>query len=183
MSEIETSMSPARRGGGLSRPAALAVVAAVLGASAVLGRRNAPDPSHPGIRRWYKRLDKPSYTPPDAAFGAVWPVLETGLAVGGYRLLRRPANTPRNVAVGLWLVNTGMVGGWTELFFRRKALGPSAVVSGAMIASGAAYVGAAAKVDRTAAATAVPFVAWLGFATLLAERIWERNRSDGPDRA
>ncbi|MEX6913277.1 tryptophan-rich sensory protein, partial [Pseudomonas aeruginosa] len=90
---------------------------------------------------------------------------------------------PRNLAVGLWLLNTGMVGGWTELFFRRKALGPSAVASGAMIASGAGYVAAAAKVDRTAAATAVPFVAWLGFATLLAERIWERNRSDGPGKA
>ncbi len=171
------------RGGGLSRPAALVVVMGVLGASAVLGRRNAPDPSHPGIRRWYKRLDKPAYTPPDAAFGAVWPVLETGLAVGGYRLLRRPADAPRNLAVGLWLLNTGMVGVWTELFFRRKALGPSAVASAAMIASGAGYVAAAAKVDRTAAATAVPFVAWLGFATVLAERIWERNRSDGPGKA
>jgi benzodiazapine receptor len=164
------------RGNGMSRPAAFATIAAVLGASAVLGRRNAPDPSHPGIRRWYKRLDKPSYTPPDAAFGAVWPILETGLAVGGYRLLRQPAEAPRNLAVGLWLLNTAMVGGWTELFFRKKKLGTSAVASAAMIVSGTGYVAAAAKVDRTAAATAVPFVAWLGFATLLAERIWERNR-------
>jgi benzodiazapine receptor len=171
------------RGNGMSRPAAFATIAAVLGASAVLGRRNAPDPSHPGIRRWYKRLDKPSYTPPDAAFGAVWPILETGLAVGGYRLLRQPAEAPRNLAVGLWLLNTAMVGGWTELFFRKKKLGTSAIASAAMIVSGTGYVAAAAKVDRTAAATAVPFVAWLGFATLLAERIWERNRrtEDGAD--
>jgi benzodiazapine receptor len=53
------------------------------------------------------------------------------------------------------------------------------VVSGAMIVSGAAYVAAAAKADRPAAATAVPFVAWLGFATLLAEQIWERNPGEG----
>ncbi|WP_254602656.1 tryptophan-rich sensory protein, partial [Sphingomonas bacterium] len=57
-------------------------MAVVLGASALLGRRNAPDPSHPAIRRWYARLHKPGFTPPDAAFGAVWPVLETGLAAG-----------------------------------------------------------------------------------------------------
>lgn len=161
---------------GLSRPAAMAIVATILSASAVLGRRNAPDPSHPGIRLWYKRLDKPAYTPPDAVFGAVWPVLEAGLAVGGYRLLRAPAGGPRNLAVGLWLLNTGMIGGWTELFFRRRELGPSAAVSGAMIATGTAYVVAAGRVDRTAAASGAPFVAWLGFATLLAERIWERNR-------
>lgn len=158
---------------------ALGVVAAVLGASALIGRRNAPDPSHPDTRRWYRRLDKPSFTPPDAAFGAVWPVLETGLAIGGYRLLRRPPGATRNAAVGLWLLNTAMVGGWTQLFFREKRLGPSAAASGAMVATGAAYVATAARVDRPAAALAVPFVAWLGFATLLAERIWRDNPDGG----
>ena len=154
---------------------ALGAVGIVLGASAIVGRRNAPDPSHPGIRRWYRRLDKPGFTPPDAAFGAVWPVLETGLAVGGYRLLRRPSAPARNVAVGLWLLNSAMVGGWTQLFFREKRLGASAAASGAMVATGAAYVAIAAEVDKPAAATAVPFVAWLAFATLLAGRIWRDN--------
>lgn len=164
---------------GFSRAAALASVCGVLGLSAVLGRRNAPDRSHPGIRHWYRRLDKPAFTPPDAAFGAVWPVLETGLAVGGYRLLRRPSGGARNAAVGLWLVNTAMVGGWTQLFFREKRLGISAATSGVMFTTGAAYVATAAKVDRSAAALAIPFVAWLGFATLLAERIWRDNPKDG----
>ena len=170
--------SPAVSAKGLSPIPALGAVGVVLGASALIGRRNAPDPSHPGIRRWYRRLDKPGFTPPDAAFGAVWPVLETGLAVGGYRLLRRPSGGARNAAVGLWLLNTAMVGGWTQLFFREKRLGASAAASGAMVVTGAAYVAAAARVDRPAAATAVPFVAWLGFATILAERIWRDNPKD-----
>jgi 2-polyprenyl-6-methoxyphenol hydroxylase-like FAD-dependent oxidoreductase/tryptophan-rich sensory protein len=163
---------------GLSPLLALGAVGVVLGASALVGRRNAPDPSHPGIRRWYRRLDKPGYTPPDATFGAVWPVLETGLAVGGYRLLRQPSGPARNAAVGLWLLNTAMVGGWTQLFFREKRLGASAAASGAMVATGAAYVATAAKVDRPSAAAAAPFVAWLGFATLLAERIWRDNPTE-----
>ncbi|MGN7161903.1 tryptophan-rich sensory protein [Sphingomonas sp. SAFR-052] len=167
--------APAPEKTGLSPLLALGIVGAVLGVSALVGRRNAPDPSHPGIRRWYRRLDKPDYTPPDAAFGAVWPVLETGLAVGGYRLLREPAGPMRNAAVGAWLVNSAMVGGWTQLFFRERQLGASAAASGAMIATGTAYVVTAAKVDRPAAALGVPFVAWLGFATLLATRIWQDN--------
>ena len=172
-----TALSPAP--GGLSPLLALGAVGVVLGASALVGRRNAPDPSHPGIRRWYRQLDKPGFTPPDAAFGAVWPVLETGLAIGGYRLLRRPSGTARNAAVGLWLLNTAMVGGWTQLFFRQKRLGASAAASGAMVGTGAAYVVVAAKVDRPAAVAAIPFVAWLGFATLLAERIWRNNPEEG----
>lgn len=183
--EVDRSRAPDRsrteeqRAAGLSPLAALGIVGAVLGVSAVVGRRNAPDPSHPGIRRWYRKLDKPGYTPPDAAFGAVWPVLEAGLAVGGYRLLRRPRSAARNTATGLWLLNTAMIGGWTALFFREKKLGASAVASGVMIASSAAYVAAAAKEDRVAAAVGVPFVAWLGFATVLAERIWRDNPREG----
>ncbi len=164
---------------GLSPLLALGAVGVVLGASALVGRRNAPDPSHPRIRRWYRRLDKPGFTPPDAVFGAAWPVLETGLALGGYRLLRRPAGVGRDVAVGLWMFNTAMVGGWTQLFFRERRLGASAAASGAMVASGAAYVAAAARVDKPAAALAVPFVAWLGFATVLATRIWNDNPEGG----
>lgn len=164
---------------GFSAPAAAAIVAGVLGSSALLGRRNAPDRSHPRTRAWYKRLDKPGYTPPDAAFGAVWPTLETGLAVGGYRLLRQPPGARRNIALGLWLINTGLIGGWTELFFRKHALGVSAAASGAMVASGAGYVASAAKLDRPAALLGVPFVAWVGFATVLAEQVWQRNSGMG----
>ena len=160
---------------GWSRPAAALAVAIVLGASAALGRRNAPDDAHPRVRRWYRRLDKPAYTPPDAIFGAVWPVLETGLAAGGYRLLRSRPKAARNAAVGLWLANTAMVGGWTELFFRRHSLGASTAAAGAMTLGAAALVTTAARVDRPAAALAVPFAVWLGFATLLSERIRERN--------
>ena len=105
-----------------------------------------------------------------------------GRAVGGYRLLRQPAGGQRNAAVGRWLLNTAMVGGWTELFFRQKRLGASAAASAAMAATGTAYVVAAAGVDRPAAAVGVPFVAWLGFATLLAERVWQRNAPSGKRR-
>ena len=159
----------------LSRAASALIIVAVLGVSAAIGRRNAPDPSHPATRRWYKRLDKPDFTPPDRVFGAVWPVLETGLAVGGYRLMRAPAGPSRNAAVGLWLLNTAMVGGWTELFFRKRALETSTVAAGAMVVTGAAYVATAAKVDRPAALLGVPFVGWLGFATVLAARISATN--------
>lgn len=160
---------------GWSRAAAVLAVAAVLGASAALGRRNAPNAYHPGVRRWYQRLAKPGFTQPDAVFGAVWPVLETGLAAGGYRLLRHPPTPARNAAVGLWLANTGIVGGWTELFFRRHALGASTAAAGAMTLGAGALVATAVRVDRPTAALAVPFAAWLGFATLLAERIREGN--------
>jgi benzodiazapine receptor len=171
-------MTVARKAGGMSPLLAAGVVGAVLGVSAWVGRRNAPEPSHPHINRWYHRLRQPPFTPPDAVFGAAWPILETGMAVGGYRLLRQPAAPARNAAVVLWLGNAAMIGGWTELFFRRHQLGSSALASGAMVAGTGAYVAAARKADPVAAATAVPLLAWLGFATVLAEEVWRRNSDD-----
>jgi tryptophan-rich sensory protein len=158
------------------------IVVGVLGLSALIGRRNAPDPSHPGIQNWYRRLDKPDFTPPDAAFGAVWPILETGMAVGGYRLLRREPSLKRNASIGLWLATTAMIGGWTEIFFRKRALAGSAMASGAMLATTAGYVATTHKVDRVAQATAVPLLGWLAFATVLATRVWQRNASIRSDK-
>ena len=163
------------RRAGLSPWAAAGIAAGVLGLSALVGRRNAPEPSHPGINGWYRRLDKPGFTPPDPVFGAVWPVLETAAAIGGYRLLRRPASRRRDTALALWLADAAMIGGWTELFFRHRRLAASAGAAGAMTAGTLATVATAWKVDRPAAALMTPLAGWLAFATLLSEEVWRRN--------
>jgi tryptophan-rich sensory protein len=165
----------ARSAGGLSPWAALAIAGGAVAASALIGRRYSPDRSHPGIDRWYHELEKPGVTPPDPVFGAVWPVLEALMAVGGYRLLRAPGSPERNAAVALWLVNIAMIGGWTKIFFGERSLAGGAVGAAAMIGTGAAYVERASHVDGIAAATGVPFTAWVAFATALSEEIWRRN--------
>ncbi|MGE7206477.1 TspO/MBR family protein [Sphingomonas sp. NPDC019816] len=123
MDKERSGMSPWLAGG---------IAAGVLGLSALIGRRNAPDPSHPRIRQWYRGLDKPGFTPPAPVFGAVWPVLETLATFGGYRLLRQPASPRRNAAVALWLGNSAMIGGWTELFFRERRTDAGTVAAAAM---------------------------------------------------
>lgn len=153
-----------------------AALAAVFGAANWLGTRHSPTPDHPRTRRWYKRLDKPGFTPPDPVFGIAWPAIEAGMAWGGYRLLRAPSTPSRNTALALLAVNTGMIGGWSELFFGKKALGASALASAAMVGTGVGYVVAADRTDRKAAAAGLPFVAWVGFATLIAADVWRRNR-------
>ena len=171
MNQLAASSRPT----GLPPLLAGGIVVGVLGLGALIGRRNAPVSSHPNIMHWYRHLDKPSFTPPDAIFGAVWPMLETGLAVGGYRLLRGEPSPGRNASIGLWLTTTALIGGWTEIFFRKRALASGAVASGLMLATTAAYVGTTHKVDRVAQAAAVPLLGWLAFATVLATRVWNRN--------
>lgn len=161
----------------LSRASAAAYVGTALAGANALAFLHPPTP---GTRtfRWYRSLDKPSLTPPDPIFGIAWPIIQTGLAWGGYRLLRSPESPARTTAMALWTFNIGMIGGWSELFFGGKKLGASAIGSAVMFGTGAAFTAVAAKVDRKAAATGVPFTAWLGFATYLAVSIWKRNRPE-----
>jgi translocator protein len=164
-----------RRRGGVSPWTALAIAGGAVALSALIGRRYSPEPAHPAIDRWYHDLDKPSYTPPDPVFGCVWPMLEVLLAVGGYRLLRAPPGPDRDTALALWAFNIAMIGGWTKLFFGERSLAGGSLAAAGMLASSAAYVEFARRVDGWSGAAGVPFTAWLAFATLLSEEIWRRN--------
>jgi tryptophan-rich sensory protein len=168
-----------------SRPAAPAAgvappwLAATRATSALLwpalaGRRWGPQRLVPGI--WYRLLHKPPFQPPDKAIPLAWTAIDTALAVGAYRLLRKPAAPARTRALGLWALNVGMIGAWSGIFFGLRNLPASTAAAAAMVGTGAAYVAQARRVDPPAAVAGVPFVAWVGFATVLTAALWQRNR-------
>lgn len=155
-------------------PAAAAIAATALVWPAVAGWLWGPQ--RPAQAVWYRLLRKPRFQPPDPVIPVAWTLIDSALAWGGYRLLRRPASAARNRALGWWAFNVGMIGGWSAIFFGRRQLPAATVAAGAMVASGAAYVAEARRVDPPAAAAGVPFVAWVAFATVLTAALWRRNR-------
>ena len=164
--------------GSLSRPVAAALAATALVAPAWVSLGDSPSRSRSN-RIWYALLRKPRFNPPKAVFPVVWTLLDGALAVGAYRLARKPATPERNRALGLCAANVAMIAGWSRLFFGRHDLGAAAAGSAAIAATATAYVAAARPVDRPAAATAVPLVAWVAFATVLSTAVWKMNRRQG----
>ena len=162
--------------GALTRPVAKAIVAGAFGLMAWSGERFSPAPAHPQMMSWYLSLKKPPFTPPGLAFALGWFAIEAVLGIGGYRLLRKPASPQRNAAVGLWALNNVLIASWSVIFFGKRALGASALVSAGMIGTAGAYGVVSARTDRAAGYTSAPLVSWLMFATLLAEEVWRRNR-------
>lgn len=154
-------------------PSALLAGAAVLTAGAI-GARNGPQ--RPVAAAWYGLLRKPSYTPPGPAIGAAWGVLEVLLASAGYRLLRAPRTEARYAALGAWGLTVAGLAGYPYLFFTRKRLASASAASAAMLAAAAGTAIAARDVDRPAAAMTIPLLLWLGFATVLSEELWRKNR-------
>lgn len=165
----------AKEDGGLGPAAAGAIALGTVVGAVLIGGRSSPTPDHPRTRRWYKNLEKPGFNPPPPVYAAAWTGIQAGLAYGGYRLMRRPPSQGRTLALALWGVNQAAIAGWSEVFFGQRAPGAGALAAGAMVGTAAGYVAAAAREDDTAAALGVPLVAWVSFATLLAEEIWRRN--------
>lgn len=158
----------------MAKPAAVALSIGGVLAAGLIGASFGPQ--HPREAVWYASLRKPSYTPPGPAIGGVWGVLETLLCVTGYRVLTAPPSVPRTVALASWTATLAGLAGFPAEFFGRKQLGGSTAVAASMFAAASVTASAAARVDTVAALATAPLVLWTGFATLLSEEIWRRNR-------
>ncbi len=71
-----------------------AVVAAVLFAGTTVAAAIGSVATGSG-QDWYDRLDKPSFTPPDATFGIVWTVLYVLIALAGWLTWRASSSSWR----------------------------------------------------------------------------------------
>jgi benzodiazapine receptor len=124
---------------------------------------------------WFRSLRKPSWYPPDAAFGVVWTALYSTIAWASTRALNRaPLSRRRTIASTLGR-NLVLNAGWTWTFFRARRPGLAVGAALALDASTASLVRAVARHDRAAGAALLPYLAWTLFATALTEAIWFRN--------
>lgn len=126
-------------------------------------------------RLWYKRLNKPSFNPPDSVFPIVWTILYTLIAVSGWRVWQQRDSPEKSAALRLWVSQLISNAEWTRLFFGKHlplwSLADILVLQSAVVR----YILAARKIDKPAAALFLPYAAWITFAALLNEEIVRRN--------
>lgn len=124
---------------------------------------------------WYRDLNKPTFTPPDAVFPVVWTTLYALIAFSGWRIWSAEPSRTRNAALRLWISQLAANAKWSQLFFGQHrptlALADVLALEGAIVS----YISAAHKVDRAAAYAFVPYGAWVAFATVLNAEIIRLN--------
>jgi benzodiazapine receptor len=132
-------------------------------------------PAKKKSRDWYQALDKPSFTPPDAAFPIVWTSLYALMAWSGWRVWSAPRSLDRSRALRLWFSQLSTNAHWSKLFFgkHRPDLALADVVMLEAFLLG--YISAARNVDRAASQAFIPYAAWVAFAGLLNAEIVRRN--------
>jgi tryptophan-rich sensory protein len=163
-----------------SRVVAAAVAASAFAVPLAMSASSSPAPPHLRVLAWYKTLRMPAFKPPDWVIPAAWAAIETGLATSAYRLLRTAPSEERTRALGWLAWNVTMIGGWSRLFFKHRRLGASTLAAASMVATGAALVRQSRPLDPVASRAAIPFVAWVSFATVLTAAIWRLNARRRP---
>ncbi len=128
-------------------------------------------------QQWYRRLAKPSWTPPDGVFGPVWTVLYLlmGLALV---LVVRDREVPRgrrDLALGTFATQLALNLAWSIVFFGarrvRLALVEIAILWAAIVATIVAF----GRIRPVAGALLLPYLAWSTFAAALNAAIVRRN--------
>lgn len=128
----------------------------------------------PNIPTWYAGLVKPSFNPPNWVFGPVWTILYALMAYAFFRVLQSRA-PGRATAVTLFLLQITLNALWSWAFFASHSPLAGLIVIVALLILLVATTIAFWKVDRTAGVLLLPYLAWVGFATLLTWEIFRLN--------
>jgi benzodiazapine receptor len=125
------------------------------------------------VDSWYPTLAKPGFTPPDWAFGPVWSALYAMMALAAWLVWRRAGW--RAPALGLFLVQLALNLAWSILFFGLQLIGAALADILLLVALIAATTIAFWRIDGRAGLLLVPYLLWVGYASLLNGAIWLLN--------
>jgi tryptophan-rich sensory protein len=126
------------------------------------------------VNTWYPNLQKPPITPPDWLFAPVWSLLYLLMGIAAWLVWRRHVvqTTRALVLFGTQLL---LNLGWSILFFGFKLIGTAfaeiLLLGLAVIATTRAFW----RIDKFTGALLLPYVVWIGYATLLNGWIWVLN--------
>ena len=122
---------------------------------------------------FYAQLSKPSWAPPAWVFGPVWTVLYGLMGIAAWLVWRSPG--PKRAALTLFGAQLVANALWSWLFFgwHRGAL--AAVEILVLLGLIVAMIVAFWRMSRVAALLMVPYLLWVGFASLLTWAVWRSN--------
>jgi translocator protein len=165
--------------GRLRQVAAWMGAALVYGAAQALSAWVARYAQGRGTRPQYEQFERPAFAPPGAVFPVVWSALNLTTATSAWLVWRAgragPGAPSRRAVLAWWALAVIVRSGYVPLAFGSRRLWAATADSALLCIVMAHYASLARRVDQTAAALAVPEIAWTAFATVLSAAVARKN--------
>ncbi len=124
---------------------------------------------------WYKGLKKPSFTPPQSAFGPVWTTLYILIAVAAWLVWRDKGLLAAGLPLGLFLLQVILNAAWSWIFFGLHS--PSAAFM-ELVPLWLLVVATTVLFWQRVTLAGIlmlPYVLWMAFAVVLNFSFWKLN--------
>ncbi|WP_285057117.1 TspO/MBR family protein [Pedobacter ginsengisoli] len=128
------------------------------------------------VKTWYPTLAKPAFNPPDWIFAPVWTTLYILIGISAYLVWQKRKEIlhfPRTIAIYLMQLILNLM--WSFIFFYAHQIGVALVEIVLLLVIVIINARVFYKVDKTAGLLFVPYILWVGFATLLTASIFSLN--------
>lgn len=125
--------------------------------------------------RWYKELNKPSWTPPDWLFAPAWTILFAMIAWSGYAFYMAAEPGERLIPLIAYGAQLVFNFAWSALFFGAKRMDLALADAFLMLAAIAINIALFWPVSEQAALLLVPYLGWVAFAAALNFAMMRRN--------
>ncbi|MCC4626114.1 tryptophan-rich sensory protein [Xanthomonas hortorum pv. cynarae] len=124
---------------------------------------------------FYAELQQPAWAPPGWLFGPVWTALYGMMAVSVWLVWWRGGWSSARGALSLFVLQLGLNGLWSWLFFAWHMGAWAFVDIVALWVALVLTIVAFAKWQRVAAWLLVPYLLWVSFAAALNYSVWQLN--------
>lgn len=133
--------------------------------------------SNDAVGNWYEQLQKPSITPPDWVFGPAWTILYIMMSISVFLVWNKGLDHPKvKLAICIFLIQLALNAAWTPMFFGFHLILPALIdivlLFIAILITMLAFKG----ISFWASMLLLPYLLWVGFATILNALIWNLNR-------
>jgi tryptophan-rich sensory protein len=129
------------------------------------------------IGPWYRNLKKPSWQPPDWAFGPVWTVILVMAAISAALAWEAaPDAGAKTIVFIVLLVNSILNIAWSAIFFKMKRPDWALIEVALLWLSILALILVLGSYSTTAGLLMVPYIVWVSIASFLNFRIVQMNR-------
>lgn len=127
-----------------------------LGGGLLIGSLSSPD-------EWYRALAKPAFNPPSWVFAPVWSILYVLIGIAGARAWTEGHRVP----IRFWFAQMVLNFLWTPTFFVAHRPDFALVVILALLLAIIGFIVTIWEHDRLSVVLFLPYLAWVGFATIL----------------